>query len=1060
MYLRLALRHLKHATFLFAILALLVLPAGQAWGQVAGSGTITGSVKDPSGAVVPKATVILRNTDTGIERRTESSDAGIYVATFLQPGHYEVRVSKTGLTEVVRTDLVLQVGQTMTIDFNMVIQATQQTITVTGAGSVVDTEKTEASQVVSEGLVNNLPIAGRRWDNFVLLTPNVAPDGGSGLISYRGISGLYNENSVDGANNNQAFFSEARGRASSGAYVYSLDSIREYQVSSSNYSAELGQAAGGVVNAVTKSGTNALHGDAFSYVRNQDFNALDSFPKSQHIYSQPIHQWNQFGGSLSGPILKDKLFYYVTYDGSRKINPVTYTRAVTYPLACPAQVSATLCAAANSYFESLAGIFPRFTNQDIGFAKLDYQLNSSNHLSTSFDFMDYHAPNAYSTGTSYSNSSSTGSVTTNGTNRTQERIFVANWDSTLSGAMVNNLRFQWGRDLEVTGANAPAPSISVANVMTYGMANALPRPAFPDEHRYQISDTLSFIHGRHAFKAGFDLNLIHELLINLYQGGGLYGYTGAAATSFANWVADVTGTNLGDGKTGRHWNTFAQVTDPITGVGKDDFYNNDFAGFVEDSWKATPKLTLNLGVRYDLQLVPQPPKPNTATPLTTLYSTTINIQHANFAPRIGIAWNLAKGTVLRAGYGMFYAKTQNSTYYAIRVENGVYQQTFNCSTTTCPTLTFPNVIFPAPGPTLAAPFPGALTPTVTTFAPPAATQLTHGLVPDFQNPFVHEGEVTFERQMPWNTSLSAAYVFSRGLHLPAFIDSNLAASSTTKSYDVLSSAGATAQTVTYPFYTSRIDPTGVILVGYSDVNSWYNSMVLTFKRPMSHGLEFLANYTLSKATDGGQVPGQYGTFYGTDSPVDPMNRKLEYGPSDLDQRHRFTGTVVWMPTIKTGNKAGNLILSGWALSSIVTMTTGQPLTGSISGYPSGGPDGGLTGGVVSNSGGNIGGRPNWLGRNIYNLPDFYNVDFRLARSFKLTEKAQLRLMGEAFNMFNHTNIVSMNTGQFNFTKAGSGACTGHANGCLVPNATFLAPTGTSNGLYGPRQLQISGRFEF
>src|SRR5664279_840817 len=175
--------------------------------------------------------------------------------------------------------------------------------------------------------------------------------------------------------------------------------------------------------------------------------------------------------------------------------------------------------------------------------------------------------------------------------------------------MVNNLRFQWGRDLEVTGANASAPSVSISNVMSYGMPNALPRPAFPDEHRYQISDTFSFIHGRHAIKAGFDLNFIHELLINLYQGGGLYGYTGSAA--FTNWIEDVTGTNLGDGKTGRHWNTFAQVTDPITGIGKDDFYNNDFAGFVEDSWKATPKLTLNLGVRYDLQLVPQPTKPNT-----------------------------------------------------------------------------------------------------------------------------------------------------------------------------------------------------------------------------------------------------------------------------------------------------------------------------------------------------------------------------------------------------------------------------------------------------------------
>ena len=511
--------------------------------------------------------------------------------------------------------------------------------------------------------------------------------------------------------------------------------------------------------------------------------------------------------------------------------------------------------------------------------------------------MDYHAPNAYSPNTSYNNSS----VSTNGTNRTQERIFVANWDSTLSSSMVNNLRFQWGRDLEVTGANASAPSVSISNVMSYGMPNALPRAAFPDEHRYQISDTFSFIHGRHAMKAGFDLNLIHELLINLYQGGGLYGYTGS--TAFNNWIEDVTGTNIGDGKTGRHWNTFAQVTDPVTGVGKDDFYNNDFAGFFEDSWKATSSLTLNLGVRYDLQLVPQPTKPNTATNLTDYYSKTINIEHANFAPRVGVAWNVAKDTVIRAGYGMFYAKTQNSTYYAIRVENGVYQQTFNCTTTSCPTLTFPNVIFPAPGPTLTAPFAGALTPTVTTFAPPAATQLTHGLVPDFKNPFVHEGQVTFERQMPWGTALTAEYVFSRGLHLPAFVDSNVNPSTTTKSYDVLA-GGATAQTVSYPFYTSRIDPTGVILVGYSDVNSWYNSMVLSWKRPMRRGLEFLLNYTLSQATDGGQVPGQYGTFYGTDSPVDPMNRKLEYGPSDLDQRHRFTGSFVWMPTMKTGSKAG------------------------------------------------------------------------------------------------------------------------------------------------------------
>ncbi len=247
----------KSRLFPLLLVCLLLLGvAASAFAQGAGSGTITGTVTDPTGALVPAAGVVVRNVDTGIERKTETSDGGVFVAAFLQPGHYEVRASKTGFSAVLRTGLLLQVGQTLSLDLAMAVQTAQQEVTVSGEPPVVDTEKTESSQVVSQGLVENLPIAGRRWDNFALLTPNVTTDGGSGLVSYRGISGLYNDNSVDGANNNQAFFSEARGRAVSGAYVYSMDSIKEYQVSSSNYSAELGQAAGGVVNAVTKSGAN------------------------------------------------------------------------------------------------------------------------------------------------------------------------------------------------------------------------------------------------------------------------------------------------------------------------------------------------------------------------------------------------------------------------------------------------------------------------------------------------------------------------------------------------------------------------------------------------------------------------------------------------------------------------------------------------------------------------------------------------------------------------------------------------------------------------------------
>ncbi len=189
----------------------------------------------------------------------------------------------------------------------------------------------------------------------------------------------------------------------------------------------------------------------------------------------------------------------------------------------------------------------------------------------------------------------------------------------------------------MTAANGTAPSVSITNVPAYGLPNAPPQPAFPDEHRLRFNDILSLTHGKYTIKAGVGVNLIHELSINLFRGGGVYSYSGGSA--FPNWVTDVTGTNIGDGSTGRHFTTFVKVTDPVTGVGKDDFYNNDIAGFVEDSWKVRPNLTLHLGVRYDLQSIPQPPKPNTATPLTTLYTSTINIDKNNFAPRLGLAWH-------------------------------------------------------------------------------------------------------------------------------------------------------------------------------------------------------------------------------------------------------------------------------------------------------------------------------------------------------------------------------------------------------------------------------------
>ena len=1064
--------HLYSKPVLIGLAVLLVLMAlgGPAWGQITGSGLISGTLTDPNGGVVPSATVTVRNLDNGTERVFSTNEVGIYSAPFLPPGRYEISAAKAGFAKVVRSGLTVQVGQNLTIDLAMPLQATSEQVTVTSDADVVDTSKTEVSQMVSQASKENLPLAGRNWAQFQLLTPNVTSDGGNGLASYRGISGLYNSSNVDGTNNNQAFFSEQKGRTNL-PYVYSLDSIQEYQVASSNYSAELGQAAGGVINAVTKSCGNATHGDLFYYLRYPTLNALDPLQKSRGIYTQPIHQQQQFGGSVGGPIVKDKLFYFATYDGSRKVNPIAFTSSGPLPGTCNALIAAATCAAANAFISTNLGAFPRFQSQDIAFGKLDYALTQKNQLSASFNFDNFRSPNAYNGATTSNNNSNSA----NGKAVFHERNLVANWSSTLSPTTINNLRFQWSRDLETYTANAAAPSVTITNLFAYGMPNALPRPAFQDEHRLQFSDVLSKTQGKHTLKFGGDLNFVHELLVNLFNGGGSYSYSGAGA--FSNWVADATGTNLGDGLTGRHFTSLVQVNDPVTGVGRDDFYNNDYAVFAEDSWKVKRSLTLNFGLRYDLTTIPQPPKPNLATPLTTLYTSTINIPKHEFGPRLAAAWQISKGNVLRVGYGLFYAKTSNSMFYATRVENGVIQQTFNCSssptaTNYCPALSFPNLIFTPPGGVPQAPFAGALTPQVVPFVPPALTQTARGQVPDFANPRAHEGDAVFEHQLSNDMAISASYIVSRGMRLPAFIDQNVAPSTTTRTYDVTTPSASTLRSVTVPFYTARIDPTGPVLTGFSDVNSWYNSMVITFRKKYSHGLEFTFNYTLAKASDGGQIQGQFGTFNGGGSnfPVDPKNRKLEYARSDLDQRQRFTSTVVWSPDWgkNFSNAGAKYLVNGWTFSTIVSVFTGQPVTGLMNGVPAGGVLGGLTGGTNNNSGtAQSTARIYDETRNSFNGPGLANDDFRISRTFTFKDRLKFSILGEAFNLFNFTNIYTVQNIEYNYTAANpagtTGGCAGHTNNCLVQNlgATgFLTPTATNNNLSGARQLQIAARFSF
>jgi hypothetical protein len=1117
----------QRCVFLFALLALVLSFGGFAHAQTAGAGTISGTVTDPSHAVVPGASVNVLNTDTGAAHVFTTNSEGIYVAPFLQPGHYRVEVSAAGFGKVQASNLVLLVGQTLTIDLGLSVHSEATSVEVTTETPLLDTERTEVSQVVDQQVIQNLPVNGRNWSDFVLLTPNVVQDGGTGLVSFHGISGLYNQNYVDGANNNQMLFSEARGRSSGAPFVYSLDAIKEFQAEAATYSAEFGQAAGGQVNAITKNGTNLYHGDLFYYLRYPTLNALDPISKytalhtnnaaSSFLLTQPVHQQQEFGGSVGGPIKKDKLFFFLTSDNFRRVGRALYyetnnvsltptgkltdTTNVT-PAQCPATITFTQCTAGIQFLLNLQGAPHRSAKETLVFPRIDYQLNEKNLLYANFNWADFDQTYGYNASPTFSNTS----PGTNAPTSYHERFLIAHWTSTLTSTAVNDFRFQWGRDLETAGANAPGPSVSMSSE-TYGMNLALPRTAEPDEHRLQFTDVFNKVYGRHTIKFGGDVNLVHEIMINLFQGGGVYGYSGNATQQFQNWIVDAFAGQPGntDPFAGAHYNNFVQTIDainPITKAGADDFWMKMYDGFAEDSWKVRNNLTVDLGVRYDIQRTPDPAKPNTSSALAAKYNSTIKNVSNRIQPRIGLAWSPYNGTVFRAGYGIFTGLNQGSTYYAMRVENGVYQINYNfngcnasCSAATAPALRFPNVPFQPTGPALNnALYPvGGTAPTVTAVGAKAAISF-HGLDPNFVPPLTHEFQAGVEQALPGKMSLSIGYVGSRALRLPVFLDANLVGQKKSGTRSFLVTQNGTTRTLTVPYYlaTDRIDPTLTsINAGFSVANSWYHSMAVTIRRPFANGLEILVNHTWAKALDNDQVQGAFGTFYGGNPALDPNDLKAEYGRSDLDMRNRFVGTVLWKPTVKTSNAVATHAINGFTFAGTATESTGFPIVAGMSGtvpasWSAGGlkspaaanaADGNIFGGAMSSSSGApTTGRPPQIRRNSQPGPGVRNVDFRIARDIPIHERVQLQFIAEAFNLMNHTIVSSVNSTYSTYTSptAATGACPANATvpagstfwGCITPfvanqaSSAFGAPNGTNTILYGPRQLQFSAKLLF
>ena len=902
------------------------------------------------------------------------------------------------------------------------------------------------------------------------------------------------------------------------------------------------QAAGGQVNAITKSGTNALHGDLFYSLRYPSLNALDPYNKYQALHNngnpflltQPIHQQNQFGGSVGGPILKDRFFYFFTYDGFRRVGRVLYSNSniitltptpsnsgstVISPTQCPTTITSTQCTNGITFLLNVGNINTtsappaRFAKQNIFFPRLDFHLNSRNDLFVDFNFANFSSTNGYSPNPTYSGSS----PSTNGPTTYHERFLVGGLTTQVGKASVNQIHFQWGQDLEKAGANAPPPSVSVGSSSTavgyFGMPNALPRVAEPNEYRTQFTDVFSTTHGRHSIKAGGDVNIVHEIMINLYQGGGVYSYSGATSlANFQNWAADAFAGQPGDTDpyAGYHYTSFVQTIDTKNSVssntaGSDNFYLKMFDGFAEDTWKISSNFTLTAGIRYDIQLTPPPGVNNTNfPPVSTKYSTSIKNVTDRVQPRVGFSWSPYSTTVVRGGFGLFSALNQGSTYYAMRVENGIVQVNYNytgCASTCTATsaaaagLLYPNVPFQPTGPALsAALFPsGGAAPTINGPAIVGA-QSFHGLDPNFVPPLAYEAQLGVEQALPGKMSLSVGYVGTRALRLPVFVDANLVGQTPhgSRTYNVVNSSNQLINQLTVPVYlvSDRINPAlQSFNTGFSVANTWYNSMAVTLRRPFANGLELLLNYTWARATDTGQVQGSNGTFYGGDTPLDPNNVRLENGPSDIDVRNRFAGSLVYQPQLFQDNKYVKHVLDDFLFSGTVIASAGQPIFLGMSGtvYNGGstsyGSGGNIYGGAISSSSGAATtGRPPQIGRNSIPMPGFNDVDLRVSRYVPIHENIKLQFAVDAFNLVNHTITTSVNTTYSTYnaataptTSSPSPACNVNTQtpgttasplqGCIGPFtgtglSAFGATSGTNNSLYGPRQMQFSAKLFF
>jgi outer membrane receptor protein involved in Fe transport len=1105
------------------------LAASPMLAQTSTQGAIGGTVFDAKEALVSKAVVTIHNDDTNAEIHVTVGDSGDFKAPLLEPGSYTVIVFAEGFNTYRAKKVIVQVGQLTTLTPHLAVAGTSEKVEVTADAPILNFESPDFSSNLNQSALQNIPVNNRRWSSLAMLTPGIVADSaGFGLVSVRGISTILNNVEVDGADDNQAYFSEERGRTRE-AYSTAGSTVREFQVNTGVYAAEFGRAAGGVINSVTKSGTNQLHGEAYFYDRESKWNAYNDYTTISTLnpatgaYTptpfKPEDVRKIYGFNLGGALIKDKLFFFYTYDQHSRIFPMTgvpTTPSAFYSLPDGALPNGAACNLATGYLSgapsnenalnpqactlaarlkltsyaagaaqyasgiaalnSDLGLIPREGYQEINTPKLDWQISQKEHASFLYHRLRWDSPGGVQT-----TASGDYAPDSTGTDFVKLDYGVAKLTSLLTPSISNELLYQYGRELNDEGQQ-PLSAYSKANLQTangnvpyvgldtsegfyLGSPYYSYRPAFPDERKWQVADVLYYQHGKHSFKFGADMVHNYDLTNQSQYYEGLFTYS----SNIANYLADLGSKGMSTGTcdskqsvaaTGNSASTSAVGKYPCYtslkqgfGPSSFDFSTMDYGFFAQDNWRVTPRLTLQLGLRYDYESLPNAVSTLTAATGSFAPFNGINNNPSdknNFGPRLGFSYDLfgQGNTVLRGGYGLYYGRITNGNEGTALATTG---SPLSQSSTTVSAKTglasepiFPNVLSPS--------------------------QLNSSAVPtayfraaNLQAPQVHEFDLQLQQRLGHGTVFQVAYLGALGRELPNFLDVNLNPATKQNVNVTIADTtgkspipnGTVIQVPTFTSYgnTALLGPNAAnfqsITELVSNVNSSYNALTVELQNRSLHNLQFDVNYTWSHSLDFSQNASTAGNV---NNWIDPFSSpRSNYGNSTWDIPNRFVAYALYsFPNVSNGG-AFKYVLNDWKLDDTFQMQTGLPYSATVSsGFNSSDAVAGYW-----NGNGSVNNVPQ-LGINNHFSPKTMVDDMRLEKQFLFQERYRLHVSLQGFNIFNHQNVSSINTSAFKM------ASTGATTGTATYQAPFGAVTNTNNSgfSYTPRQLELAVRVSF